>query len=156
MIAGPGPGGDEAPVFGAPWHARAFALVVALHEGGVFTWREWAAALAAEIGKRPAATDAHGRAAGHAHTDHADADHDHADHDGRGHDDMDHDEQAAPGDEYYRHWLAALEHLVEAKRVGSRRELEHLDAAWAAAAGRTPHGMAIELRAEDFSQVSEA
>ena len=37
------------PVFSAPWQAHAFALVLALHERGVFTWPEWAAALAAAI-----------------------------------------------------------------------------------------------------------
>ena len=31
--------------FGAPWQAQAFALVLALHERGAFTWPEWAAAL---------------------------------------------------------------------------------------------------------------
>ena len=36
----------EGPVFGAPWEAQAFAMALALHERGVFTWPEWAAALA--------------------------------------------------------------------------------------------------------------
>ena len=35
-----------APVFDAPWQARAFALTVLLHQRGAFTWPEWAAALA--------------------------------------------------------------------------------------------------------------
>jgi nitrile hydratase accessory protein len=39
----------EAPVFQEPWQAQAFALVVALHERGVFTWPEWTQALAAAI-----------------------------------------------------------------------------------------------------------
>ena len=37
------------PVFNAPWEAQAFAMAVALHERGAFTWNEWAAALAAVI-----------------------------------------------------------------------------------------------------------
>lgn len=37
------------PVFREPWEAQAFAMAVALHERGAFTWSEWAAALAAEI-----------------------------------------------------------------------------------------------------------
>jgi nitrile hydratase accessory protein len=37
------------PVFAEPWEAQAFALAVALHERGVFTWPEWAEALAREI-----------------------------------------------------------------------------------------------------------
>jgi len=39
----------DGPVFQAPWEAQAFAMTVRLHERGVFTWPEWAAALAAEI-----------------------------------------------------------------------------------------------------------
>ena len=39
----------DGPVFRAPWEAQAFALAVALHERGLFTWPEWAAMLAAEI-----------------------------------------------------------------------------------------------------------
>jgi nitrile hydratase accessory protein len=41
--------GDDGPVFGEPWQAQAFALVLALHERGAFTWPEWAAALTAAI-----------------------------------------------------------------------------------------------------------
>lgn len=40
--------GDGA-VFRAPWEAHAFAMTVALHRRGLFTWREWADALAAQI-----------------------------------------------------------------------------------------------------------
>lgn len=36
---------EEGPVFQAPWEAQAFALVLALHERGVFSWAEWATAL---------------------------------------------------------------------------------------------------------------
>ena len=39
----------EGPVFEAPWEAQAFALTLALHERGEFTWKEWAEALAAVI-----------------------------------------------------------------------------------------------------------
>jgi nitrile hydratase accessory protein len=39
------------PVFSAPWEAQAFALAVALHERGAFTWKEWAATLAEVIGE---------------------------------------------------------------------------------------------------------
>lgn len=37
------------PVFSEPWQAQAFAMVVRLHEQGMFTWGEWADALSAEI-----------------------------------------------------------------------------------------------------------
>jgi nitrile hydratase accessory protein len=39
---------DE-PVFNAPWQAQTFAMTLALHERGLFTWGEWSAALATEI-----------------------------------------------------------------------------------------------------------
>ena len=37
------------PVFREPWEAQAFAMTLALHERKLFTWTEWAAALADEI-----------------------------------------------------------------------------------------------------------
>jgi nitrile hydratase accessory protein len=48
----------EGPVFREPWEAQAFAMAVTLHERGVFTWMEWAAALAAEIKRAQAGGDA--------------------------------------------------------------------------------------------------
>jgi nitrile hydratase accessory protein len=47
----------EGPVFAAPWQAQAFALALALHQRGLFTWPEWAQALAARIRAEPAAAD---------------------------------------------------------------------------------------------------
>lgn len=47
----------EGPVFRAPWEAQAFAMAVALHQKGVFTWPEWAAALSDEIKRAQAAGD---------------------------------------------------------------------------------------------------
>lgn len=41
--------GDGEPVFRAPWEAQAFAMVVALHDRGLFTWSEWAEALGREV-----------------------------------------------------------------------------------------------------------
>ena len=35
----------EGPVFREPWEAQAFAMALALHERGLFTWPEWAATL---------------------------------------------------------------------------------------------------------------
>jgi nitrile hydratase accessory protein len=67
----------DTPVFNDPWEARAFAMVLALHERGVFTWPQWAAALSRQIARAQAAGDA----------------------------DL--------GDTYYRHWVLALESLVE-------------------------------------------
>ena len=48
---------DEGPTFREPWEAQAFAIALALHERGVFTWPEWAATLGAEIKRAQAAGD---------------------------------------------------------------------------------------------------
>jgi nitrile hydratase accessory protein len=103
------------PVFAEPWQAQAFAMTLALHRRGLFTWPEWAGALAAEIAAAQ----------------------------GRG--DPDH------GDTYYRHWLAALEHIVAAKGASSVPELDRYRQAWDRAADRTPHGRPIELQERDFT-----
>jgi nitrile hydratase accessory protein len=47
----------DGPVFAEPWQAQAFAMALALHQRGLFTWPEWAAALAAEIKRAQAAGD---------------------------------------------------------------------------------------------------
>ena len=54
------------------------------------------------------------------------------------------------GHDYYLHWLAALEHLVTTKGLGSSAELARTQAAWANAAARTPHGQPISLGEQDF------
>ena len=43
------PSDPAGPVFGEPWEAQAFAITLALHQRGLFTWTEWSATLAAEI-----------------------------------------------------------------------------------------------------------
>ena len=53
----PLPHDDAGPVFAAPWQAQAFALAVHLHARGLFTWPQWAEALAAEIRTAGAADD---------------------------------------------------------------------------------------------------
>lgn len=52
------PDHDNTPPFSAPWQAQAFAMALLLHERGLFTWPEWAAALAAQIAQAQAAGDA--------------------------------------------------------------------------------------------------
>ena len=47
----------EGPVFREPWEAQAFAMTLALHDRGLFSWPEWAAALAAAIKRAQAAGD---------------------------------------------------------------------------------------------------
>ena len=108
------PRDDDGPVFREPWEAQAFAMALALHARGLFTWNEWAAALADEIKRAQAQGD------------------------------------ADTGETYYRHWLNALERLVAEKGVTDAPTLARYRDAWDHAADRTPHGIAIELRPEDF------
>ena len=116
IAAVPGiPRGPEGPVFREPWEAQAFAMAVALHERGLFTWGEWTAVLGDEIKRAQAAGD-------------PDA-----------------------GDTYYLHWLAALERIVAERGVTDAASLARYHDAWDHAADRTPHGMPIELRPEDFA-----
>jgi nitrile hydratase accessory protein len=104
----------EGPTFREPWEAQAFALALALHQRGVFTWPEWAATLGDEIKRAQAAGD------------------------------------PDTGDTYYHHWLAALERLVTSKGVSDESTLARYRDAWDHAADRTPHGLPVELRPDDF------
>lgn len=54
--AGLPPGLDE-PAFAEPWQAQAFALTIALHDKGLFSWSEWANALSLEVKRPEAAPD---------------------------------------------------------------------------------------------------
>jgi nitrile hydratase accessory protein len=47
----------EGPIFREPWEAQAFAMALALHARGLFTWPEWADVLAQEIKRAQAAGD---------------------------------------------------------------------------------------------------
>ena len=50
------------------------------------------------------------------------------------------------GTHYYDHWLAALEHLVQAKGLLNHAALNERKEAWANAYRHTPHGKPVELR----------
>ena len=52
------PRDEGGPVFSRPWEAQAFAMTLALHERGLFTWSEWAQALGARIAAAQAEGDA--------------------------------------------------------------------------------------------------
>ncbi len=56
--AAPGiPRGPEGPVFQEPWEAQAFAMALALHERGLFSWSEWTAVLSDQIKRAQANGD---------------------------------------------------------------------------------------------------
>jgi nitrile hydratase accessory protein len=40
---------QDAVVFSEPWQAKTFAMIVALHERGLFTWPEWTEALSRQV-----------------------------------------------------------------------------------------------------------
>lgn len=48
----------QTPVFAEPWQAQAFAMTLALHERGLFSWPEWAATLTQAIRQAQADGDA--------------------------------------------------------------------------------------------------
>jgi len=52
------PHDDRGPTFREPWEAEAFALTLALHEQGLFSWSEWSRALGAQIQLAQACGDA--------------------------------------------------------------------------------------------------
>jgi nitrile hydratase accessory protein len=52
------PRDDSGPVFREPWEAQAFAMTLALHQRGLFSWHEWAQTLATQIAAAQAAGDA--------------------------------------------------------------------------------------------------
>ena len=102
----------DGPTFQEPWQAHAFAMTLALHERGLFSWSEWSQALATQI----AASQA----------------------------------DAGTADDYYRHWLAALEKLAAAQGVCSTEELLRYRRAWEHVAERTQHGQPLELQPGDL------
>ena len=51
------PRDQDGPVFREPWEAQAFAMTLALYRKGLFSWPEWATALAEEIKAAQAAGD---------------------------------------------------------------------------------------------------
>src|SRR6202047_201974 len=52
------PRDQDGPVFREPWEAQAFAMALALHARGLFTWTEWAHMLAKEIKRAQGSGDA--------------------------------------------------------------------------------------------------
>jgi nitrile hydratase accessory protein len=47
----------EPSVFAEPWQAQAYAMTLALHERGLFSWSEWAVALSVEVHRPGVAED---------------------------------------------------------------------------------------------------
>lgn len=62
-----------------------------------------------------------------------------------------HDDEA-DGQNYYVHWLEALERLLAKKDVADTDRITDLAAAWQRAAHATPHGLPIELANDPQAQ----
>lgn len=58
---------------------------------------------------------------------------------------------AADGHDYYRHWLAALEALLDRKGIALPARVDDLADAWQRAARATPHGSPILLANDPLS-----
>ncbi|MGB6538928.1 MAG: nitrile hydratase accessory protein [Xanthobacteraceae bacterium] len=56
------------------------------------------------------------------------------------------------GETYYRHWLNTLERMVAEKGLSDPRTLARTRDAWERACARTPHGVAIELKPNEFAE----
>ena len=107
----PGLSGAEEPHFFAPWQAKAFALTVALHDRGQFTWAEWVEVFSAHIHGGATLPDA-----------------------------------ATPEDhaeDYYLHWLDALEEMLTTKGLAGADLIREMAETWRRAALNTPHGTPI-------------
>lgn len=61
---------------------------------------------------------------------------------------------ADDGSDYYHHWLAALERIIQDKGLARGDQLQALAHAWEDAALATPHGHPIELPAHQLSALS--
>lgn len=48
------PRDEEGPVFDQPWQAKAFSMIVHLHQAGLFPWPEWVRIFSEEIKAAPA------------------------------------------------------------------------------------------------------
>ena len=108
------------PAFNAPWQAQVFALTVALNEAGHFSWADWAKYLGQEVAARSGASDHSGRA-------------------------LPAIDDLQANDAYFECWTAALERLLEDRRIAPPLALSALRQAWRVAAEKTPHGQPIRL-----------
>ena len=130
------PAENGEPVFKEPWEAQAFSLVIALHESGVFSWDEWADALAQAIrrGLHPGGVEEVVQRVSEEVAEDA----------GEKISERMEEKEDRP-DSYYQHWLAALEHLAIAKGLSGAGELAQRVQAWRDAYLATPHGQPVEL-----------
>ena len=118
------PSEDAAPsppaVFDEPWQASIFALVVALHDGGLFAWSYWNRVLVQVIAEHDAAgaTDP---------SPHAVRD------------------PAGDGARHPADWVRALEILLAERSLVTPDELGAVVEAWAQAYRTTPHGQPVAL-----------
>jgi len=55
---------------------------------------------------------------------------------------------AEDGSDYYQHWVAALQEILETRGVADMDQIERLTTEWEAAARATPHGTPITLEAQ--------
>lgn len=118
------PGTDpREPAFAEPWQAQAFAMTLQLHERGLFTWPQWAAALAAQVTQAQRLGDPD---LGDTYWQHW----------------LDTLEAVV---------AARLPTDATGAAAGGAAELQRWRDAWARCAERTPHGEPLALCAEDFA-----
>lgn len=120
------PSDDPAPappaVFEEPWQASIFALVVALHDRGLFAWRDWNRVLVQVIAEQDAAGAARPPSDGAAGS-------------------------AGDGARHPADWVRALEILLAERSLVTPDEVTGMAEAWARAYRTTPHGQPVTLGA---------
>ena len=109
-------------VFEEPWQASIFALVVALHDRGLFAWRDWNRVLVQVIAEQDAAGAAPSPSDGIA-------------------------DSAGDGARHPADWVRALEILLAERSLVTPDELTGMAEAWARAYRTTPHGQPVTLGA---------
>jgi hypothetical protein len=119
-----------APVFEEPWQAQIFALVVRLHEQGLFSWPEWSGTLSEVLAQAQASAQDRSL--------------------------LEQDPPPAqaplslfcPGapDGAWAHWPVALERLLVLRGIAAPGALVALRQAWRLADELTPHGQPVVLR----------
>ena len=119
--------------FEQPWQAQIFALVVQLHQRGVFSWPEWSATLGDVLAQEPSTDPAAplgACAVGAPGTKPPGP-----------------EGQAAktPSDPAWDHWPVALERLLVRRGIAAPGALVALRQAWQMADESTPHGQPVRL-----------
>ena len=120
--------------FEQPWQAQIFALVVQLHQRGVFSWPEWSATLGDVLAQAPPIDPAASLGACEVGAPGA-----------PGTPGSEGQAAKTPSDPAWNHWPVALERLLVRRGIAAPGALVALRQAWQLADESTPHGQPVRL-----------